>query len=79
MAAGFLARERSTDLAAPPWRSEELSRAVGVDPPEAAERHTALGDARWAMRLYDVVMGNPSEPPPAAVELPADSHAQVPV
>lgn len=30
---------------APPWNSEELSRAVGVEP---ADRHTAMGDALWA-------------------------------
>ncbi len=30
-----------------------LSRQCGVKPPGAAARHTALGDARWAMRWYD--------------------------
>lgn len=39
-----------------PWRSEELSRAVGVEPPAGTERHTALGDARWARRIYDTVL-----------------------
>lgn len=43
-------------LAFPPWRSNDLSRAVGVDP-EDYERHTALGDARWAKSIYDAVMG----------------------
>lgn len=38
----------------PPWRSVELSEAVGVDLPVVA--HTALGDARWARDLYDAVM-----------------------
>ena len=41
----------------PPWNSNELSRAAGVEPPGEEERHTALGDARWAMELYDAVMG----------------------
>lgn len=41
---------------APPWDSTDLSRAVGIDP-DRYERHTALGDARWARDLYDVVMG----------------------
>jgi hypothetical protein len=41
----------------PPWKSEDLSRALGVDLPSEEERHTALGDARWAMRIYDTVMG----------------------
>lgn len=38
----------------PPWNSEELSLALGVDPTDY-ERHTALGDARWAQALYDAV------------------------
>jgi DNA polymerase III epsilon subunit-like protein len=38
----------------PPWDSEELSRALSVDP-DRFERHTALGDARWAKALYEAV------------------------
>lgn len=45
---------------APPWDSEELSRLCGVEPANEEERHTALGDARWAMRLYDAVTGGAS-------------------
>jgi len=40
-----------------PWNSEDLSRAVGVEPPAGEDRHTALGDARWARDMYDAVMG----------------------
>ena len=40
----------------PPWSSSEVSRLVGVDP-DAYARHTALGDARWALAVYDAVMG----------------------
>lgn len=40
-----------------PWKSDDLSRACGVLPPSDDERHTALGDARWAMRLYDAIVG----------------------
>lgn len=40
-----------------PWKSDELSRAVGVEPPTEEERHTAMGDARWAMRVYDAIFG----------------------
>jgi DNA polymerase III epsilon subunit-like protein len=40
----------------PPWDSQDLSRQMGVDP-DQFERHTALGDARWAKALYDAVMG----------------------
>jgi hypothetical protein len=38
-----------------PWKSDELSLACGVQPPSEQERHTALGDCRWAQRLYDVI------------------------
>lgn len=40
-----------------PWKSDEISRTCGVEPAAAEERHTALGDARWAMRLYDAITG----------------------
>lgn len=39
-----------------PWNSDDLSRACGVEPASEEERHTALGDARWAMRLYDAIV-----------------------
>lgn len=41
----------------PPWDSEDISRAVGVNPAKF-ERHTALGDARWAKAIYDAVRGD---------------------
>jgi hypothetical protein len=40
-----------------PWRSDDLSRLIGVEPPGPEERHSALGDAKWALRAYDAVMG----------------------
>lgn len=40
-----------------PWDSDELSRRLGVEPPGDGERHTAMGDALWAMRVYDAVVG----------------------
>lgn len=40
----------------PPWSSDELSQAVGVEKPSGDELHTALGDARWARDLYDAVL-----------------------
>lgn len=42
-----------------PWDSDRLSHLVGVEPPGAA-RHTAMGDARWAMAIYDRVTGGAS-------------------
>lgn len=40
----------------PPWKSDNLSRAVGVDPEQFA-RHTAMGDVLWVKAQYDAVMG----------------------
>ncbi|WP_280371069.1 hypothetical protein [Nocardia wallacei] len=44
----------------PPWKSDDISRAIGVEPPGDDDRHTAIGDARWAMRLYDKIAGGPT-------------------
>lgn len=43
-----------------PWQSDDLSRAVGVEPPSDEDRHTALGDAAWALRLYEAITGRAS-------------------
>lgn len=48
-------RDHGISIATPPWDSEELSRALGVDP-DTIDRHTALGDARWAKAIYEAVM-----------------------
>jgi hypothetical protein len=61
LAVGYLAG-RADELNLParyvelPWSSDDLSRACGVEPASEEERHTALGDARWAMRLYDAIV-----------------------
>lgn len=39
-----------------PWNSNDLSKALGVDP-DLYERHTALGDARWVRDQYDAITG----------------------
>lgn len=39
-----------------PWKSDDLTRAMGVEIAEE-DRHTALGDARWAMATYEAVLG----------------------
>jgi hypothetical protein len=44
------------EVARPPWDSHALSRAVGVEP-DGFDRHTALGDAKWARAIFDAVTG----------------------
>lgn len=53
LAVGYLAAHGTEVLR--PWDSDRLSMAIGVDPRQF-ERHTAMGDARWAMAIYDAVM-----------------------
>ncbi|OBB15076.1 hypothetical protein A5761_15160 [Mycolicibacterium setense] len=40
----------------PPWKSDDLSNAIGVDP-EQFDRHTAMGDVLWVKAQFDAVMG----------------------
>lgn len=47
---------RLRQVATPPWKSDDLTTALGVEPASEDERHTALGDARWAKRAYDAVI-----------------------
>lgn len=55
LAIGYLAARN--ELPPRPWKSTDLTTRLGVEPPTAEERHTALGDARWVMRAYDKVTG----------------------
>jgi DNA polymerase III epsilon subunit-like protein len=56
LAVGYLAGATDSQFSVPlPWSSEELSRAVGVEPAPPEVRHTALGDARWARDVFDAV------------------------
>jgi DNA polymerase III epsilon subunit-like protein len=38
-----------------PWKSDDLSAALGIKVSDE-DRHTALGDARWARAIYDAIM-----------------------
>lgn len=40
-----------------PWDSDEISRAIGVEPPSEGVRHTAMGDATWTKAMYDAICG----------------------
>ncbi|WBQ03001.1 hypothetical protein [Kribbella sp. CA-293567] len=58
LAAGYLAaRQPASTSPAPPWNSDELTVAIGVEPASDTERHTAMGDAQWAKRTYDAIIG----------------------
>lgn len=63
MAAGLLHGEELAGMTGPleileqPWSSYQISQACSIDPPGEAERHTALGDARWVKRLYEHITG----------------------
>lgn len=46
-----------TDYPQLPFKSYDMSRQVGVEPPAKDVAHTALGDARWARDVYDAVTG----------------------
>lgn len=54
LAAGYLAGSGQAS-AQPPWESDDLATALGVDVAEE-DRHTALGDARMARAIYDRVL-----------------------
>lgn len=44
----------------PPWKSSDLTAALGITVDES-EKHTALGDARWAKAIYDRVFNTTKE------------------
>lgn len=49
---GYLAAKGM--LMSPPWKSDKLSAAIGVDPTEF-DRHTAMGDVLWVRAQWDVL------------------------
>lgn len=38
-----------------PWKSDDLSAVLGITVSDE-DRHTALGDARWARAIYDAII-----------------------
>lgn len=55
MAVGHLTAKGLVGAIQLPWKSRELSMTLGINP-ENYEVHTALGDARWARDLHDVIV-----------------------
>lgn len=56
LAVGYLAG-LGVDLSLP-WNSDDLTERLGLTIPDESERHTALGDARWAKSIYEVICGS---------------------
>jgi hypothetical protein len=59
LALGYLRGWGNKDVSLP-YRTDDLVEALGIEPPPEDERHTAMGDARFAMRIYDAVMSDRS-------------------
>lgn len=38
-----------------PYNTEDLSKAIGVEPPGEEDRHTAMGDAEWVLRQWNAI------------------------
>lgn len=53
LAVGWLAGRG--ELVRPPWKSDKLSAAIGVDPGDF-NRHTAMGDVKWIRAQWDTVI-----------------------
>ena len=47
----------AAETIAPPYKSDQVAAACGVRPLPEHLRHTALGDATWAMEWYDTIIG----------------------
>lgn len=54
----FVTAATVRDIITPPTKSREVAELLGVAQSEE-DKHTALGDARWAMAIFDKVMGTP--------------------
>lgn len=56
--AGYLAGTGDVAGARPPYNSDELSKAIGVNPDDFW-RHSAMGDVLWVRAQWDAIMGRP--------------------
>lgn len=60
-----LGRHRQPNLELPlPWKSDWLAKELGLERPEAKERHTALGDTREVKATFEHIMGTWDGSPP---------------
>jgi hypothetical protein len=58
LAIGYLAAKGT--VIRPPYKSDDVSAALGIDVTRVG-RHTAMGDVRWALSIYDAVLGSPAQ------------------
>lgn len=56
MALGYLTARNGLPPTVP-FKSTELSRECGIEPPSGEDRHTALGDTRWVADWYRRMAG----------------------
>lgn len=50
--------DRRTEVATSlPWKSDALTEALGLPPVPGIDRHTAMGDALWALAMWEAVTG----------------------
>lgn len=57
LAVGYLAGQGAP--VHPPYSTDGLTEALGLDPSPPELRHTALGDTHWARAVYDRIIGGP--------------------
>ena len=43
----------------PPFDGAKIDRMLGLDPAPEEDKHTAIGDARWARRMYTIALMAP--------------------
>jgi len=73
LAAGFIIGEHQGRTGGPlpedafprPWSAKTVRHVLGLQEPDADVTHTALGDARWTMEMFDYVI-DPQKPSPEA-------------
>lgn len=70
-AVGWLVGRGLLDPTPPPWKTGDITEKLRIPLMPDEERHTALGDARLAMRIYDAVVTGPPDEQAAIISPPA--------
>ena len=72
LALGWLAARGRLGEVPRPWDSEVLSRMIGVEPPPASQRHTAMGDVKWIIDMYDRIAEDSNRGVPAIAAIASE-------